>query len=381
MATRADKPVDPDHPRARWPSNGAVLLWVVGLTALILALGVLTGTGVRLIGLLVFLPAFAAAFCTVRQTVFTACWSTVALALSLVYHPAPNRSDDIVALALSVVFGVLSVLGCRYRIGHESEMLRLRSTATAMQRSILRPLPLVTDQVLMDGVYEPLQEDKLVGGDIYDLAASPYGTRVLIGDVQGKGLPAIGTAFAVIGAFREAAYRETTLSGLVDVLEQAVVRHNAIAAEADEPERFVTALVLCIDDSPTVRAISCGHPRPYLVGPGATVSVLLDEADLPLGLGSLAPAPRTVGRFDFPFDTTLLLCTDGLTETRAPDGTFFPLEKRLAEEAGLPPTRLARFLHADSRAFSAGHQQDDIAVLALCRAPARAPVPGRSPAA
>ncbi|MEV4971020.1 PP2C family protein-serine/threonine phosphatase [Streptomyces scopuliridis] len=375
MATRADEPVDPDHPRARRPSTGAVLLWVVGLTALILVLGLLTGTGVRLIGLVVFLPAFAAAFTSVRQTVLTACWSAVVVALSLVYRPAPNRSDDIVALTLTVIFGALSVLGCRYRIRHENEMLRLRSTATAMQRSILRPLPLLTDQVLMDGVYEPLQEDKLVGGDIYDLAASPYGTRVLIGDVQGKGLPAIGTAFAVIGAFREAAYRERTLSGLVDALEEAVVRHNAIAAEADEPERFVTALVLCIDDSPTVQAISCGHPLPYLVGPGATVSVLLEEADLPLGLGSLTPVPRTVGRFHFPFGTTLLLCTDGLTEARAPDGTFFPLEKRLAEAAGLPPAQLARSLHTDSRAFSAGHQQDDIAVLALRRAHAAGGAP------
>ncbi|MFC9651897.1 MULTISPECIES: PP2C family protein-serine/threonine phosphatase [unclassified Streptomyces] len=376
MATRADEPADPDGTRARWPSNGAVLLWVVGLTALILVIGLLTGTGVRLVSLLVFLPAFAAAFCNVQQTVFSACWSTAAMALSLAYHPAPDQGDDIAALTLTVVFGVLSVLGCRYRIGHESEMLRLRSTATAMQRSILRPLPLLTDQVLMDGVYEPIQEDKLVGGDIYDLAASPYGTRVLIGDVQGKGLPAIGTAFAVIGAFREAAYRETTLPGLVDALEQAVVRHNAIAAEAREPERFVTALVLCIDDTPTVQAICCGHPRPYLLGPGPAVSVLLDEADLPLGLGSLASAARTVGRFDFPFDTTLLLCTDGLTEARAPDGTFFPLRKRLAEDAELPPKRLARSLHTVSRAFAAGHQQDDIAVLALRRAPAA----GRFPA-
>nr|WSZ99838.1 hypothetical protein OH820_33015 [Streptomyces sp. NBC_00857] len=37
----------------------------MGLTVLILALDVLTGAGVRLGGLLAFLPAFATAFCTV----------------------------------------------------------------------------------------------------------------------------------------------------------------------------------------------------------------------------------------------------------------------------------------------------------------------------
>ncbi|MFJ5103576.1 SpoIIE family protein phosphatase [Streptomyces sp. NPDC088554] len=143
-----------------------------------------------------------------------------------------------------MVFGVLSVLGCRYRIHHENELLRLRSTATAMQRSILRPLPLRDTRVLMDGAYEPLHEDKLVGGDIYDLVSSPYGTRVLIGDVQGKGLPAIGVAFAALGSFREA-----SLTGLVDALESSVVRHNAFAPQTGEPERFVTALVLDIDDA------------------------------------------------------------------------------------------------------------------------------------
>lgn len=51
--------------------------------------------------------------------------------------------------------------------------MRLRSTAAAMQRQILRPLPLLTDDVLVDGVYEPVQQDKLVGGDIYDVAATP----------------------------------------------------------------------------------------------------------------------------------------------------------------------------------------------------------------
>ncbi|MFJ5223316.1 PP2C family protein-serine/threonine phosphatase [Streptomyces sp. NPDC088400] len=380
MASRADERAEPADlrraadRRTRWPSNGAVLLWLVGLTVLILALDVLTGAGVRLGGLLAFLPAFAAAFCTVPQTTFTACWATATVALSLIYQPH-HRSDAAVAVLVTAVFGVLSVLGCRYRIRHENELLRLRSTATAMQRSILRPLPLLTGQVLMDGVYEPLQEDKLVGGDIYDLAASPYGTRVLIGDVQGKGLAAIGVAFAVIGSFREAAHREATLTGLVEALEDAVVRHNAVAAETDEPERFVTALVLGIDTTPGVEVVNCGHPRPCLIGPGMPLSVPLGDADLPLGLHSLAPGPRSVDRFDFPAGTTLLLCTDGLTEARSPDGALFPLEERLA--AGARPTAagrlaqsphdLAQSLYDESRGFAAGLQQDDIAILTLRR--------------
>jgi serine phosphatase RsbU (regulator of sigma subunit) len=100
---------------------------------------------------------------------------------------------------------------CHRRIARNERMARLRFTATAMQREILAPLPQHTPEVVVSGVYEPVDEDKLVGGDVYDVVASPFGTRVLIGDVQGKGLPAIGAAFSIIGAFREAAYREPEL--------------------------------------------------------------------------------------------------------------------------------------------------------------------------
>ena len=47
----------------------------------------------------------------------------------------------------------------------DNNSLWRRSTATAMQQRILRPLPQRTGQLLAEGVYEPVQEDKLVGGD------------------------------------------------------------------------------------------------------------------------------------------------------------------------------------------------------------------------
>ncbi|WP_329416786.1 serine/threonine-protein phosphatase [Streptomyces sp. NBC_00704] len=80
-----------------------------------------------------------------------------------------------------------------------------------------------------------------MGGDAYEAGASPYGTRLLIGDVQGEGLPAVAAAFAVLGAFRETAQSEPTRTAVADALGAAVERHNAFAARSG-PERFVTAL-------------------------------------------------------------------------------------------------------------------------------------------
>uniref|UniRef100_UPI0013C4504C PP2C family protein-serine/threonine phosphatase n=1 Tax=Streptomyces scabiei TaxID=1930 RepID=UPI0013C4504C len=237
-------------------------------------------------------------------------------------------------------------------------------------RHILHPLPLLTDDVLVNGVYEPLQEDRLVGGDIYDVVASPWGTRVLIGDVQGKGLAAVGAAFAVIGTFREAAHREPTLTALADAVDAAVVRHNSYAENTGDDERFVTALVIGVDAlTEEAQAVNCGHVPPHVMHEGRVTTAELDSG-VPLGLAELAVEPTTVGWFPFPDGATLLLSTDGLTETRAADGTFYPVDERLAEHLDLSPTDLPRALYEDARAYAgSGGRHDDVAVLTVRRSP------------
>jgi serine phosphatase RsbU (regulator of sigma subunit) len=344
---------------------------VVSVTLAVEILGLLSGSAVWLLGLLVFLPGTASALCTVRQTRFVAAWTTaIVTATVLVRGEDTGRWFDLVLLVLfTLALGGASVYACRRRIRREHEMLRLRSTAAAMQRHILHPLPLLTDDVLVNGVYEPLQEDRLVGGDIYDVVASPWGTRVLIGDVQGKGLAAVGAAFAVIGAFQEAAHREPTLTSLVDALDAAVVRHNSYARQTGEGERFVTALIIGVDAGTEVQIVNCGHVPPQLVHDGNIITPLLDTS-VPLGLAELAAEPATVDWFAFPAGSTLLLSTDGLTETRAANGTFYPVDERLKSHLDLSPTELAQALYEDARAFAGDDgQHDDIAVLAVRRSP------------
>ena len=353
------------------PGNAELVVGVVSVTVLVEVLGVLSGSDVWLLGLLVFLPGTASALCTVRQTGFVAAWTSIVVTTTAVVR-APvggHWLDRLLLVLFTLALGVASVYACRWRIRREHEMLRLRSTAAAMQRHILHPLPLVTDDVLVNGVYEPVQEDRLVGGDIYDVVDSPFGTRVLIGDVQGKGLAAVGAAFAVIGAFREAAHREPTLTALVDALDAAVVRHNSYAEQTGDDERFVTALILGVDADSEVQVVNCGHVPPRLMHEGLVTTPQLDSG-VPLGLAELAAEPTTVDWFDFPAGSTLLLTTDGLTETRAEDGTFYPLDERLTKHLGLSPTELPRALHEDALAFTdADRRHDDIAVLTVRRSP------------
>ncbi|MET7738113.1 PP2C family protein-serine/threonine phosphatase [Streptomyces sp. NPDC005402] len=352
------------------PGDAELVAAVVTVTGLVEFLGVLSGSEVWLLGLLVFLPGAASALGTVRQTAFVAVWTTLVVTASVLLRDRDSGHwfDRLLLILFTLVLAATSVYGCHRRIRREDAMLRLRSTAAAMQRHILHPLPLLTDDVLVNGVYEPLQEERLVGGDIYDVVDSPFGTRVLIGDVQGKGLAAVGSAFAVIGAFREAAHREPTLTALVDTLDAAVVRHNSYAMHTGDDERFVTALIVCVDADTEVQAVNCGHVLPHVLHDG-TVSTLELDPGVPLGLAELAHEPTIVGWFDFPEGATLLLSTDGLTETRSADGAFYPVEERLTTYVGLSPTELPQALHDDARAFAGrGGPHDDVAVLTVRRA-------------
>lgn len=355
---------DRPTPPLRW---SVVLFWLVGITAVLAVADVVLGRDTRPAPFLVVLPALIAGRGTVRQTAVASVWATVVIAGSLLDSPLHSVGADAAVIVFALVFNGLSVARAAQRTRWEGEIARLRSAAVALQRQLLRPFPLVTDQLLVHGLYEPVEEDSRVGGDVYEVVASPYGSRVFIADVQGKGLQAISAAFAVLSAFREAAVAEPTLTAVVDALEEAVLRHNSFAAQAGERERFVTALVLGIDGEREVQAINCGHVAPLLLHNDRAGPVLRDEPCVPLGLDALAPEPRTVEWFAFPQGSTLLLCTDGVTEARGPSGAFYPLEERAAAWSDVLPKDIPATIYLDLRRYTADTPRDDTALLVLRR--------------
>ncbi|MEU2026655.1 PP2C family protein-serine/threonine phosphatase [Streptomyces sp. NPDC016469] len=361
---------------ARGPriGNGALSGGLALLTAVIVSLDILAGEDLRLVPLLVVAPALVSVFGTVGQTAVAGAWVTGA---AVVTRAATGGTawDMVSSIVFTLFACLLSVGACALRIRHATEIARLRSAAVALQRQILRPLPIPTDQITAHGTYTPIEEDHLVGGDIYEAVQSPYGTRVIIGDVQGKGLPAIGVGFAVLGAFREAAIREPSLTGVVDRLEDAVARQNAFAAQTGDTERFVTALVLGFDGDGRVRAVNCGHLQPRLLHDGIAVPVPLRHTSVPLGLAELGNEGRTAERLDFPPGATLLMFTDGVTEARDADGHFYPLDTRLSRWAHGSPQELLDALEHDLEEFSGGVRRDDVAVLALRRSSSAVPAP------
>ncbi|MET9506358.1 PP2C family protein-serine/threonine phosphatase [Streptomyces sp. NPDC006622] len=353
-------------PPLRW---WVVLFWLVAVTVLLAVVGIFLGRETRLAPFLVVLPALIAGRGSVRQTAVASSWVTVMIAGALFDTAEDTIGAATATVVFALVFNALSVARAAQRVRGEREIARLRSAAAALQRQLLRPFPLMTDQLIVHGLYQPVEEDSRVGGDVYEVVSSPYGSRVFIADVQGKGLPAISAAFSVLSAFREAAVSEPTLTAVVDALEDAVLRHNSFAAQAGESERFVTALVLGIGPDPEVQVINCGHVAPLMLHADRDGPVLRGEPCVPLGLDALSPEPRTVEWFTFPRGGTLLLCTDGVTEARDPSGRFYPLEERAAAWDEVRAADLPATVYRDLRRHAAGALGDDTALMVLRRRP------------
>lgn len=154
------------------------------------------------------------------------------------------------------------------------------------------------------------------------MGASPHGIRVIVGDVQGKGLAAVETAAVVLGAFREAAHDEPDLVGLGERLERSVAREL-------EGEKFVTAVLAEIGSGREVVFLDYGHPAPTLGRQDGTVDFPQPPAyALPLGLGAHGGEGPEPYRVAFAPGDQLLLYTDGVTETRDAQGSFYPLGER-----------------------------------------------------
>lgn len=92
---------------------------------------------------------------------------------------------------------------------------------------MLRPLPYHWGGLDWSAVYVTADHVARVGGDFYDLQPSRYGTRVILGDVQGKGLGAVAASAVLLGTFREAGYHEGRLRDVARRLETRMKRQQA----------------------------------------------------------------------------------------------------------------------------------------------------------
>ncbi|QOV47421.1 serine/threonine-protein phosphatase [Streptomyces chromofuscus] len=353
--------------------------WLLGPVLMIVAIPVADAflpPDIHLAHLLTVATAVTAVGAGWRATALVGLAALLSLtAAGLERHTLTSESVVVEGCALAAV-SVILVLFAHLRDRHERALLRARSVSDTAQRVVLRPLPERAGPVQLASEYRSADADTHVGGDLYASARTPNSTRLIIGDVRGKGLASISDTAIVLGAFRSAAHREIPLPELVSYVEDAVRWGLAefSPSEADLAERFVTAVIVDIpDDEPVVHLVSCGHPPPLLVRPsrGTVTTLQVAEPAPPLGLAVGRPSVGTYVPATFPFreGDRLVLYTDGVTEARDPDGRFYPLAERVAVRADHEPGPLVDAITADLRQHTGGRLGDDLALVVAQRGP------------
>ncbi|MFD9518235.1 PP2C family protein-serine/threonine phosphatase [Streptomyces sp. NPDC059979] len=271
----------------------------------------------------------------------------------------------------SVLIGIVSTMLAAQRERADRNLVRADLVAEAVQRTMLRPVPQRIGLVAAAAFYSAGEGGTLVGGDLYDVCATPFGVRAVIGDVRGKGLGAVQTVAAVLGSFRVSAHEWQDLGSLADRLELSMARNGPTAGGSGETdaELFVTALVMQIPPgSCEVHIVDRGHPSPIVVGPHGAYR-LETSPNLPLGLGALAGASAVTTVHPLRAGQVLLAYTDGFSEARNEHGVFYPILERLAErfrDAPSPhPEAVVSFVRQDVTRWAATSEDDDQALLAL----------------
>jgi serine phosphatase RsbU (regulator of sigma subunit) len=156
-----------------------------------------------------------------------------------------------------------------------------------------------------------------VGGDFYDaISLGGQSLFLMIVDVMGKGVPAALFATTMRGLLRGLASRSSDPAQLLTSLNSLLYK------ELSAVNMFITAQILHADlQARTAVIASAGHCPLLIMQPG-TRSVCAHTAQgVPIGV-----LPDTVYHHEtiaLAAPTTLLMYTDGLTDTRDSDGAMF----------------------------------------------------------
>ncbi|NEC87270.1 serine/threonine-protein phosphatase [Streptomyces sp. SID12501] len=310
-------------------------------------------------------------------------WGATAITYKLACPVAQQNGLGARIVTSAVFFAVGTGLVLHVRRALLRELRLARQVAGAAQSVLLRPLPQRIDGLRVAAAQLSADRGALIGGDLYEVIATEYGVRVVMGDVRGHGIGAIGTVAAVLGSFREAVHDEAELGSVLRRLERALARHLGERSRAEHPsagpsaaldpdspvaEEFVTVLLLEIRGDGEVRALNCGHPSPYLLSGGRADVLTVGEPLPPLGPFPLPVELSAEHCGQLLPGEALLLHTDGVEDARDARGRFFPLPAVLAEAVRTQPVSPETVLGAVfSRLLrhTGGPPTDDVAVLVL----------------
>lgn len=294
----------------------------------------------------------AATVTTVGVTAGFAVAAVTLVAVSGAWNGDLAAQEWWIRLGLTTLLGLAAIASAWIRTQREDALRDMTLIAETAQRALLRSLPTELGAVGLAARYISATRAARMGGDLYEVAETPYGVRAIVGDVRGKGLDAVQLAAVVLGAFRRSAFTQPQLGDVARELDRVV---HTVAGDED----FVTAVLAEFHSDAGVSLVNCGHHPPVMIAEGGTQEVPTGEPQLPLGLG---PVPQAV-QSPWPATARMLLFTDGLIETRNARGEFFPLDAHSHLLIGGTLDEALDRLLAQLRDHAGGQLSDDIALV------------------
>jgi serine phosphatase RsbU (regulator of sigma subunit) len=200
----------------------------------------------------------------------------------------------------------------------------------------------------MEVFYQPY---RAVGGDYFDVIELP-GNRTLlaVADVSGKGMAA-----ALLAANIQALVRSlVTVEAGPEALARQINKHLSRYTPSN---RFATAVFILLSrDSGELVFVNAGHNAPFVYCDGLITS--LGATGMPMGLRS--NAEYETGRASIPVGGSLLIFTDGLTDSIPGDDPEDRLRDAVADNPAKTMSNLQSLI--DPR-FS----EDDVTILVIKR--------------
>lgn len=199
-----------------------------------------------------------------------------------------------------------------------------------------------------------------IGGDFYDfipLSNNRWG--LVIGDVSGRGIEAATRTALTRFSLRSFAIEDPNPSRVLERLNKTLIPQTPLG-------QFITIWYgVWNPATKTIAFGNGGHPYPLLARAGGEIESLLGS-DIAVGVSELAKYERK--EIKLAAGDTLILYTDGLTESRSKSGEFLyesRLKDKVKELIGNDAETIAQSIGSFCIDWASGNLNDDVAIAVL----------------
>ena len=278
--------------------------------------------------------------------------------------PARDGSDELQELRDSFMYMQQKIVDSMEHLKNTTiEREKIQGEMRVAQRIQERFLPV--QNVLHDrrfSLYAALEQSNAVGGDMYSYFVKKNNLYILVGDVQGNGIPAALYMASVSTLFNYVASTKHSTSEICNTLNTYMYRDSG-------DDMFITMFIGILNlDSGILNYTNAGHPYPIIRGgdQGRKTIFLKDPLNMPIGV---TDNEYMEDHIQLEKGDLLLIYTDGVTEFQDETRKLYGKERLIHFVESLDsnaPEEVVSAVFADlkSRGDNA-RKADDLAMVAV----------------